>query len=710
MLQYDDSGLLYFLTHIGDTLEESTGKTTVIDTPQLDQVIQKMDNFITQFSEQDDPRERFLVMYRTFKKQLRRNLQEGRFLDSEWSEAICCRMGEMYFEAYDQYESETDVCPQAWKLCFDASINHETNLLQDALLGMNAHINYDLTICTYDIMDRFHDLGQGTDNPVDRTLNQLLRKRYFDYLLINQIAWESIPKIQDVLTERFSKLLGVLNVLSFRFSRPIVQKIIMDHRDRAWTHALLMASSRDPVEVERVKSFIDTLAIRNVHLVRKKLSFNPIDLMQETLQPTPIDFIPADEYLDPQVGKLLIDRLKDRHTTEYANRALVQFGKNALPLLRETLQREPDSEELTQKIIGILGEIGSVEAANILLENTSCSIEKCRSSVLDILADLISDGMNLPVDNDNLHALMQNEVNHFYNLEVIVNDLTDLPKNEFILESLAARKTRVLGRILNLLTVLTSDSRYNLSPRELQNLDHSVFGTISRISLAREIDQNLYKLLHPILDNDPTEIERIAHHYLQIESLPAMERLQTFAQNHSDQWLQQCAVYYLANRAKDSESTADLPNELKNREDDMKSTIEKILHLKNVDLFYEIPAEDLTGVAKIAYEKHFKDGEYLIKQGTIGKHLIVILNGKVRVVKESGTMLAQLGANDVLGEMSLLSESKTSANCIAAGPVEVLEIGRQEFRNLLYGDYPEISLGLLKVLSERLQKTDQKVS
>jgi len=681
-----------------------------IETPHLDAVIQKMDSFITKFSEQQDPRERFLVMYRTFKKQLRKNLQQGRFLDSEWSEAICCRMGEMYFEAYDQYESNSALCPQAWKLCFDASINHETNLLQDALLGMNAHINYDLTICTFDIMDRFHDLGQGTDNPVDRTLNQLLRKRYFDYLLINQIAWESIPKIQDVLTERFSKILGVLNVLSFRFSRPIVQKIIMDHRDRAWTHALLMASSRDPVEVERVKSFIDTLAVRNVHLVQKKLSFNPVDLVQETLQPTPLDFIPENEDLDPQVGKLLIERLKNRHTAEYASRALVQFGESALPLLRETLRQEPNSEVLIQKIIRILGEIGTLEAGNILLENTNCSIEKCRSSVLDILADLVSNGMNLPVDNENLHSLVESEVNRFYNLVVILNDLKDLPNADFILESLTIRKTRVLGRILNLLTILTSDSRYKISPKELQDLDQSAFGNISRISLAREVDQDLYKLLYPILNNDPTEIKRIAYRHLKIKSMSAVERLQTFIQAHSDQWLQQCAVYYLTNRIAGSQPTTDLPNELKNREDDMKSTIEKILHLKNVDLFYEIPAEDLTGVAKIAYEKHFKDGEYLIKQGTIGKHLLVILNGKVSVVKENGTVLAQLGANDVLGEMSLISESKTSANCIAAGSVDVLEIGQQDFRNLLYGDYPEISLGLLKVLSERLQKTDQKVS
>ena len=123
------------------------------ETPDLDKIIQRMDDYNQKFRSGDDRRERFLLMYRTFKNELRRNLQEGRFIDPQWSEAICCRMGEMYFEAEEAYRENLEDCPESWQICFDAALAGDTNLLQDALMGMNAHINYDLTICVYDVME-----------------------------------------------------------------------------------------------------------------------------------------------------------------------------------------------------------------------------------------------------------------------------------------------------------------------------------------------------------------------------------------------------------------------------------------------------------------------------------------------------------------------------------------------------------------------------
>jgi hypothetical protein len=62
--------------------------TTGLSTPYFDNVIARMDARLAEFAEQEDRRERFLLMYRTFKHELRRNLQAGRFLDVRWSESI----------------------------------------------------------------------------------------------------------------------------------------------------------------------------------------------------------------------------------------------------------------------------------------------------------------------------------------------------------------------------------------------------------------------------------------------------------------------------------------------------------------------------------------------------------------------------------------------------------------------------------------------
>jgi len=47
-------------------------------TPDLDKIIEKMDLFIRSFADTGDPRERFLLMYRTFKNELRSNIRQGR--------------------------------------------------------------------------------------------------------------------------------------------------------------------------------------------------------------------------------------------------------------------------------------------------------------------------------------------------------------------------------------------------------------------------------------------------------------------------------------------------------------------------------------------------------------------------------------------------------------------------------------------------------
>jgi signal-transduction protein with cAMP-binding, CBS, and nucleotidyltransferase domain len=140
----------------------------------------------------------------------------------------------------------------------------------------------------------------------------------------------------------------------------------------------------------------------------------------------------------------------------------------------------------------------------------------------------------------------------------------------------------------------------------------------------------------------------------------------------------------------------------------MLSTIEKVLYLKNIEIFNEIPAEELTQVARLTRETKVSTGEYLIHEGEAGVKLFIILDGKIEVLK-SGTRIAELGANAVIGEMSLLSDISTTADCRATTRVNALTINKEDFRRLLYSDHPEIALGLLRVLSDRLERTTREL-
>jgi len=63
----------------------------------------------------------------------------------------------------------------------------------------------------------------------------------------------------------------------------------------------------------------------------------------------------------------------------------------------------------------------------------------------------------------------------------------------------------------------------------------------------------------------------------------------------------------------------------------MLTVVEKVLFLKSVELFSEIPGEDLAQVAVISAEEERELGESLVLEGDVGDALYIVLEGKVRV-------------------------------------------------------------------------------
>lgn len=73
----------------------------------------------------------------------------GKFneLDDRLIENIVIEFAKFYFEAFDNYEwGEHSMVPTVWKVNFDESKAQTTSVVEDMLLGYNAHISYDLSI------------------------------------------------------------------------------------------------------------------------------------------------------------------------------------------------------------------------------------------------------------------------------------------------------------------------------------------------------------------------------------------------------------------------------------------------------------------------------------------------------------------------------------------------------------------------------------
>lgn len=129
--------------------------------------------------------------------------------------------------------------------------------------------------------------------------------------------------------------------------------------------------------------------------------------------------------------------------------------------------------------------------------------------------------------------------------------------------------------------------------------------------------------------------------------------------------------------------------------------------LKNVPLFSACTKKELEKVAKAADEIKMTEGTLIVDQGQTGREAFVILEGDI-IIKRSGRKIANLGAGDVVGELSLLDHGPRTASAICATDCTLLVIDQRRFIGVL-NDVPTIAHKLMGVLASRIRQMDRTV-
>lgn len=133
----------------------------------------------------------------------------------------------------------------------------------------------------------------------------------------------------------------------------------------------------------------------------------------------------------------------------------------------------------------------------------------------------------------------------------------------------------------------------------------------------------------------------------------------------------------------------------------MISTVERVLFLKSIDLFSQIPGEDLAAIALISTEQRREPGEEIFAEGEAGDALYLVIDGKVRVHK-ADRVIAELGERECFGEMAILDAAPRSATVTAVTDTNLLQLTREDFEDIM-AEKPEIATGIIKVLTRRLR-------
>lgn len=101
--------------------------------------------------------------------------------------------------------------------------------------------------------------------------------------------------------------------------------------------------------------------------------------------------------------------------------------------------------------------------------------------------------------------------------------------------------------------------------------------------------------------------------------------------------------------------------------------------------------------------------EVVFEEGSIGRELFVVLEGKIDIVKDSGanrTVIVTLGKGEFFGEMAVIDGSSRSATAVAAvSGTRVMRINHARFVYLV-SQQPAFALMIMDALSKRLRASN----
>jgi HEAT repeat protein len=325
---------------------------------------------------------------------------------------------------------------------------------------------------------------------------------------------------------------------------------------------------------------------------------------------------------------------------------------------------------------GAFASIAPDEAVEVLLPMLTDADTTVRDSAAAALAGLPPSGRSTEVER--FAAARVAEAVDRHRLGVAI-DVDGDERLELLRDSLLARSERDARAGLRAASLLGGGVAMTVAIENLSVSDRAQRANALEVieSVAR---RDLVRPLISMWDSDPGR---------QARERPPLDGLR----EDPDDWIRACAEFATAPTG--GTMTETLPT---------LSTMERVLFLRKVPLFSELPPPDLQPIAAIAEEHVFDEGDTIARQGDVGDEMHIIVSGEVSVTVREGDdqrVVAVRSEGDVVGEMAIVTNEPRMADLVARGPVRLLSIDRRRFESIVR-ERPETALGVIRMLSRRL--------
>lgn len=140
----------------------------------------------------------------------------------------------------------------------------------------------------------------------------------------------------------------------------------------------------------------------------------------------------------------------------------------------------------------------------------------------------------------------------------------------------------------------------------------------------------------------------------------------------------------------------------------MLTVIERVIILQSVDVFSEVPREQLVHVAAIASEVSYGPGEVIFHEEDPSDAMYVVLEGEVRLSR-GRQVVTTARLDEAFGTWALFDDQPRVVDAISVGDSRLLRLAKEDFIDLL-ADSVEITQGVLKGIIMRLRGVAGRVS
>ncbi len=134
----------------------------------------------------------------------------------------------------------------------------------------------------------------------------------------------------------------------------------------------------------------------------------------------------------------------------------------------------------------------------------------------------------------------------------------------------------------------------------------------------------------------------------------------------------------------------------------------EVAALRQVPMFKDIDPSRLKLLAFASERIQYKAGQRLFLQGDAADAAYVILEGRADILLKTpggDVKVAELGRNQIVGEMAIISDTPRSATVVAGEASAALRIDKRVFLDLLV-QFPQMAIAIMREIARRLERTN----